>query len=284
MSLLRKRVLRVFAVIVMCLFWEVGLVYILAFVSDHVPDWRNLSEIKIFGGNILIPASLIFYRHKRYKPWIKEEAENWVANRSAEGIARTKKWHRAFWRGMLWIPSLIALSVFLFLPEAMGLVSHTFDLQFHDLNGHRVHTPLTSYVRSYKNLYVSALIGRGIGRVGPLPYIQKELPLSSLFFYAIVNPRLDHYRDRFLTSDNVRSRRTLSFGSEMMTCADVTSQLDASTSDLVQIECLSSDNDVSADFYGLREDVSTFYEMLNTSTEPPTIRIFRSLPPSAPER
>jgi hypothetical protein len=284
MSLLRKRVIRVFAVIVTCLLWESGLVYMLTFVSDHVPDWREFYEIMFFSGNILISASLIFYRHKRYKRWIKEEAEHWLANRSAEGFAQTKKWHRTFWRSMLWTPCLIALAVFLFLPEAMGVLSHTLDLQPHDLNGHHFHTPLTSLVRNYKNLYVSALIGKGIGRVGPLPYIHKEPPLSSLLFYAIVNPRLDHYRDWFLTSDNVRSKRTLSFGSEMMTCGDVTSNLDTSTSELVHIQCLSSNNDVSADFYGLRGDVNTFYEVLNTSTEAPMIRIFRSLPPSAIEK
>jgi len=282
MSLLRKRALRLFAVMATCLLWEVGLVYILAFVSDHVPNWRDLYGMMFFGGNILIPAALIVYRRKRYKLWIKEEAENWLANRAAQSIASTKRWHRTFWRSLLWTPSLIALAVFLFLPEAMGVLSHAFDLQSHDLNGHRLHTPPTSLVRNYNNLYVSALIGRGIGRIGPLPYLRKEPPLSSLFFYAIVNPQLDHYRDWFLTSDDVRSRRTLSFGSEMMTCADVTSNLDASTSTLVHIECLSSNNDVSADFYGLHEDVNTFYEMLNTSTEPPVMRIFRSPPPSAP--
>jgi hypothetical protein len=184
---------------------------------------------------------------------------------------------------MLWTPSLIALSVFLFLPEAMRIVSHAFDLQSHELNGHVLHPPSTSFLRSYENLYVSAMIGRGIGRVGPLAYLHKEPPQSSLFFYAIGNPRHDHDRDWFLTSENVRSRRTVSFGSETMTCADVTSDFDALKSKLVHIMCLSSNNDVSADFYGLGADANIFYEVLRTSTEMPRIRIFRALPPRSPE-
>lgn len=283
MSLLRKRALRVFTVIVTCLVWEVGLIFILAFASDHFADGRDLFDIMFFGGNILIPTLLIFYRHRRRDQWIKEEAENWLAHRLAQAIAPTNNWQRTFRRGMLWMPSLIALSVFLFLPEAMGIVSHALDRRSHDLNDHVVHPPLTSFLRSYENLYVSAMIGRGIGRVGPLAYLHKEPPLSSLFFYAIGNPRLDHDRDWFLTSENVRSRRTVPFGSETMTCADVTSNLDALKSKLVHIMCLSSNNDVSADFYCLGADVNIFYEVLKTSTEPPRIRIFHTLPPRAPE-
>jgi len=283
MSLLKKRVLRAFEAILICVVWEFGLIYLLAFVSDHLADWRELSEIIFFGGNILIPASLVFYRHRQRDRWIKEEVENWLAQRTAQAIAPTRARNRILWRVLLWTPSLIALSVFLFLPEAMGIVSHVFDLHSHDLNNHRLHPPLTSFVRSYENLYVSALIGRGIGRVGPFPYLHKEPPLSSLFFYAITNPRLDHYRDWFLTNDNVRSRRTLRFGSETMKCADVSSNSGASGSELVHIMCLSSNNDVSADFYGLGADASIFYEVLTSSTELPTIRIYRSLPPRAPE-
>jgi hypothetical protein len=283
-SLLGKRVLRAFTVIVACLVWEVGVIFISVVLANCFGERRDLFEVVFLAGNILIPALLILYRHRQRDRWIKEEAEHWLAQRTRQAIAPTKKWHGIFWRSVLWTPSLIALSVFLFLPEAMGIVSHVFDLQSHDLNGHRVHLPFTSFVRSYENLYVSALIVRGIGRVGPLPYLHKEPPLSSLFFYAIGNPRLDHDRDWFLTSDNVRSRRTVSFGSEKMTCADVTSDVDALKSELVHIMCLSSNNDVTADFYGLRGDVKVFYEVLRTSTELPMIRIFRSLPPIAPEQ
>jgi hypothetical protein len=265
------------------LIWEIGLIFSLAFVNDHSPYGRDLFETVFYAGSILVPTLfLIFYRYRRRDKWIREEAENFLAQRTAP-ITPTKKWYRIFWRGMLWTPSLITLSVFLFLPEAMGIVSHAFDLRSHNLNNHFVHPPLTSFVRSYENLYVSALIGRGIARVGSVAYLHKELPLSSLFFYAIGEPRLDHDRDWFLTSENVRSRRTVPFGSETMTCADVTSNSDALKSELVHIMCVASNNDVSADFYGLGADVNTFYEVVKTSTELPTIRIFHSLPPRVPQ-
>ncbi len=249
------------------------------------PDFPDLVLAVVFlSGNLLIiPFSLIYYRHRRRDRWIQEEAERWLAKRSAQSGTPVSIWSSKMRRRLLWLPSLFALAVFLFEPEAMGIVSHILNRQSHDLNDHRLHLPFTSFVRSYGNLYVNALIGRGIGRVGILQYWQKEPQLSSLFFYAIRNPRLDHDRDWFLTSDNVRSRKIVSFGSEMMTCADVTSNLDASESKLVHIMCLSSNNDVSADFYGLLTDLNIFYEVLKTSTELPTIRIFQSLPPRAPE-
>jgi hypothetical protein len=282
MALLRKRAVRAFAAIFISLFWELGLIFILALVSDYFEGSEDLLTIIFFGTNLLIPALLIFYPHRWRDQWIEEEAENWLVQRSAQAIAPSKRWVRTLRRGMLWAPSLIALSVLLFLPEAMGIVSHVFDRQSHDLNDHRLHLPLTSFARNYGNLYMNALIGRGIGRVGPLPYLHKKPPMSSLFFWAVQNPRLDRYRDWFLTSDNVHSRRTLSFGSEMMTCADVTANVDASKSDLVRIMCLSSNNDVRADFYGLRTDVHIFYEVVETSTELPTIRIFEFPPPKVP--
>jgi hypothetical protein len=281
MSLLRKRVLRVFGIIVVCLVWEVGLIFSLAFVGDHFPDGDNLIEMVFYAGNILIPILLVFYRSRRRDQWIEEEAENWFAFRTAQAIAPRKKGHRIFWRIMLWTPSLIALSVFLFLPEAMGIISHTFDLQTHDLNDHRVHLPLTSFVRSYKGLYVSALVGRGIGRVGLLPYLRKEPPLSSLFFYAVSDPSSDHSRDWILTDERIHSRRTLVFGSEMITCANVPSHHGVWETNLLNIQCRASKNDVYAGFYALDEDVDIFYEALKNSSELPTIRIFRSIPSPA---
>jgi hypothetical protein len=283
MSLLRKRVLRVFGIVVACLVWEVVLIFSSAFLSDHFPDRDNLFVMVFYAGNILIPTLLIFYRYRRRDQWIKEEAENWFAYRTAQTSAPTKKGQRIFWRIMLWIPSLIALSVFLFLPEAMGIVSHTFDLQTHDLNDHRVRLPLTSFVQSYKKSYVVALVGRGIGRVGLFPYFHKEPPLSSLFFYAVWDPSSDHSRDWILRDERIRSRRTLVFGSEMMTCADVPSHHGVPETDLMNIQCLASKNDVYAGFYGLPEDVDIFYEALKNSTELPTMRTFRAIPPKPPE-
>jgi hypothetical protein len=292
MLLSLKRAGRVLAAITGWLLFNFVLGY-LDFVVPSIPytfafgaDFLEIVFAVVFlSGNLLIiPFCLIYYRHSRRDRWIQEEAERWLAKRSAQSGTPVSIWSGKMRRRLLWLPSLLALTVFLFEPEAMGIVSHIFDRQSHDLNGHLLHTPLTSFVHNQGNLFVSALIGRGIGRVGPLPYMRKSMPISSLFFYGVVNPRLDHYRDWFLTSDNVRSRRTLPFGSETITCADVTSGLDAPGSDLVEIACRSFNNDISADFYGIRDDVNEFYEILTTSTEPPMIPVFRSLPPIVPEK
>jgi hypothetical protein len=291
MLLSLKRAGRVFAAVTGWLLFDFLLVYLssvmpcVPYAYTLGPDFPELAFAVVFlASNILIiPICLIYYWHRRRDRWIQEEAERWLAERSAQSGTPVGIWSSKMRRRLLLLPSLLALAVFLFEPEAMGIVSHLFDQQSHDLNDHRLHLPFSSFVRSYENLYVSALIGRGIGRVGLLRYSHKGPSLSSLFFYAIRNPRLDHDRDWLLTSDSVRSRITVSFGSEMMTCADVTSNLDASESKLVHIMCLSSNNDVSADFYGLPIDLNIFYEVLKTSTELPAIRIFQSLPPRAPE-
>ncbi len=289
MLLSLKRAARVFAAITGWLLFDFILVYLYS-VTPSVPysytlgsNFLDLTFVAIFlASNILVfPICLIYCRHRRRDRWIQDEAQRWLAKRSSQPRNAVGIWSSRVRRMLLFLPSFLALAVFLFEPEAMGIVSHIFDGQS-DLNDHRLHLPYTSFVRSYENLYVNALIGRGIARVWLSPDSHKELIGSSMFFYANRNPRLDHDRDWIMTSANVLSRKSVLFGADMMTCADVTSNLDASESQLVHIMCLSSNNDVTADFYGLRSDLNIFYEVLKTSTESSTIRIFQSLPPRAP--
>jgi hypothetical protein len=113
-------------------------------------------------------------------------------------------------------------------------------------------------------LYLSALIGRGIARVGPLPYWRKEPPFSSLFFYAN-HDELKY--DQFLTRNKVLLERTLPFGDEMLTCWRVFPTAGHMEFSFVEIRCLASKNDFTASFYGLDEDTAVFHEVLENATE-----------------
>jgi len=216
---------------------------------------------------MLIPMFLIYFRHRRRDRWIKEEAEEWLANRSERRSAPTRTWPNKVRRGALLVPSIVALAVFLFLPESMGIVSHLFSGRTVELNNHRLHTPVTSFIRSYHNSYLNVLIGRGIGRVGLMPYWRQDPPFSSLFFYAILDPLNDHYSDEFLTREKVILERTMAFGDETLTCWQIIPKSGPVESDFIAVSCVTSKNDLTASFYGSRRDATVFYKILDDATE-----------------
>jgi hypothetical protein len=155
---------------------------------DHWSDSEFLAEGGIAAAllllcflaiNILIPIVLIYIRHKRRAKWIEEEVEEWLANRLATPIPRSTAWPRQVRRNLLWIPSLIALAVFLFEPETAGIVSHLFYGRSVTLDHHRFQLPLTSWITYSGASGVVAILESGIARVGPISYWQKGPPISS---------------------------------------------------------------------------------------------------------
>lgn len=220
MSLSLKRALRVSAAVAGWLLFDFGFLCLILIAENaglFTPGefFPTIVAITFLGSNILIAGFLIYFRHRRRSLWIKEEAERWLANRSEKLTAPARGWSRKARCRLLWIPSVLALLVFLFLPETMSIISHLFSGQTFKLNTHRLRPPLISFISSRQNLYLSVLMGRGIARVGPLPYWRHEPPFSSLFFYAN-HDRLKY--DQFLTRDKVLLERTLPFGDEMLTC------------------------------------------------------------------
>jgi hypothetical protein len=264
-----KRALRVSAAIAGWLLFDFGFLFLTSLAVStgfFAPSefFDTTVAITFLGGNIVIAGVLIYFRYRRRGLWIKEEAERWLANRSEKSTAPARGWSLKARCRLLWIPSVLALLVFLFLPETMGIVSHLFSGRTFKLNTHRLRPPLTSFISSRQDLYLSALIGRGIARVGPQPYWRKEPPFSSLFFYAI-HDQLRY--DQFLTHDKVSLERTLPFGDEMLTCWHVFPRAGHMESRFVDIRCLASQNDITASFYGLDEDKAMFYEVLKNATE-----------------
>jgi hypothetical protein len=264
MLLTLKRTLRVSSAVAAWIFLNVGFAYLAHFLdvpdSPYVDDGtvQSVFTLIFLGANLLIPIFLIYYRHRRRDLWIKEEAGRWLAQRSAPGAERARLRRRRLRHVVLWIPSVLALLVLLFLPESIGITSHLFYGYSFALARHKITLPLTAYVATYRNQYVTAFIGHGIGRAGLVPHLY-----SSLFFYAEPNPS-NGWRKRDLARGNIVVAREPSFGSETLTCYFVSKTTE---SDPIKIECLASQNDLYGEFYGLRMDLPMFYKVLEDATE-----------------
>jgi hypothetical protein len=268
-----KRALRTFAILAGWLLFNLGFVHLVASMEDSwwlVPGGvaESIVGTTFLVSNVVIPALLIYWRYKRRGQWIAEEANEWLTKRQNEPSTLRKR-NRAILRGLLWLPSLTAMTVFLFLPETMGLVSHLFCGPSVALGKHRMVVPITSFVRIGKlptgeSLYLNVLLGKGICRVGLGPYWQKEPPFSTFFYYA--NPDTnDHSRDDFLSHDTILSKRTIEFGDETIACWEVANHR-REYEPVTRVECRTSKNDLSAGYYGLREDLPEFYNTLSRTT------------------
>jgi len=86
-----------------------------------------------------------------------------------------------------------------------------------------------------------------------------------MFFYAD-DPR-DHWRETYMAREKTILARTLPFGNETLTCREILSRSEAAESDPIRIECLASQNDLGAQFYGPRADAAVFYEVIENATE-----------------
>ncbi len=219
---------------------------------------------------ILIPIVLIYIRPKRRAKWIEEGAEEWLAIRLATPIPRTNAWPRQVRRNVLWIPSLIALAIFLFEPETAGIVSHLFYGRSVTLDHHRFQLPLTTWITYSGGNGVVAILVSGIARVGPISYWQKGPPISLFDIYLINDPIDDNSRGHS-DSEKIVSHRTMPFGKETLTCRDIVPSRYLRSSlpnvDIADISCLASTNDFVMYFGARRVDASKFYEILEKEKE-----------------
>jgi hypothetical protein len=266
MLLSLKRFLRVCAGLAGWLLFNFALIYLAYLVDTRTTPVADAADMVLtavfFSLNLIIPTFLIYLRHKRRPSWINDEADRWLARRRSANEPRRQIYQKLL-QQMLWIPSLLAMSVLLFLPESMGLVSHAFAGRAFNLNGHYLRLPLTSFITYHRDdRYVAILIGKGIGRVGVGPYLRGHPALSSLFFDAVQDPAHFNYQELYLRRERLTSQRTLPFGNESLTCWDLALRTYDPGPDFVRIKCLASTNDFTAGFDGLREDESTFYDVL----------------------
>jgi hypothetical protein len=259
--------MKLVALWLLCFVGELA-VFTLAFTAGYFSDQYRYPRIATIGvlvgivaGNIALIGSILYYRHKTRHHWVRSEADRWLAQRSRHPVGVYRARVKSI-RKLLWLPSVLALTVFLFLPESFGVFLHLFYSGAVDLNHHHLEVPVTWWITNDGRLYLWALAGKGIGRVGPLPYWRREPPISGMLFYAISDPANNHAWDKPPIPGIVLSTRTLVFGTDALTCWEL-----RPFRGLASVRCVSSKNDFTASFLGQEADVRAFYRVLERSTE-----------------
>jgi hypothetical protein len=227
---------------------------------------RHIDLVAFVFGNVLMIGLLLYFRHKTREQWIRVEAKQWLAERSQPPVyARSRR----LWRTVLWIPSVFVLAIFLFLPEAVGLVSHLFCGPTVRLRQYRLKIPPTWIVETSSDSSAWVIAGKGIGRVGIRRYWRREEPISEASFYA--GSDLPSLGEWYLSHARILSKPTLRLGQRELTCLDIVSYSDSrpfpTNPSFAEIFCSSDQHDFNASFYGQRSDSSAFYDLLRGATE-----------------
>jgi len=213
-------------------------------------------------------GSLVYFRHRTRDRWIRGEADKWLAERIRQTNPQARLWRKRLQRRVLWVPSAVALMVFLFFPETTGFASHMFCGRFIHLGEYRINTPLTWIVASRDDSSAWVIATKGIGRTGFRTYWRKEAPVSEMVFHISSDPA-PPTSEWYLAHARVLSKQTLQFGPEKLTCLDIVAYAEtrpvAMSPDLAEILCSSERNDIGVNFVGQRSDSSDFYEVLQSA-------------------
>lgn len=253
----------------------VPIILTLIFLPVGILIWAFSVSKLIFA--VLLPVvvgsvglSLHFVIRKGAKWSVQLESRRWLAERQSGSDASERKWRSRGIGLASWIPLLIVLLVFLFLPETWGILSHVNQAQFANLPGYRVPIPATWIVLFHGNQpegggsWVNGIAGRGIA-FGVRPYLKMRVPLSSW------DIRTQPLRDTEVPKDDdAIARRVFTIGSESITCLDywpsyLVRPVNVETSPIAYVECGGAGR-LRAGFFGERDQLATFYRMLEGIT------------------
>ncbi len=205
---------------------------------------------------------------------VELEAARWLAERQYETDPTEHRWRDLGVRWSSWVPSLMVLLVFLFLPEIWGILSHVNQPPGGKLHGYRVHIPVTWIILDSGDnpvddvSWVGGLAGQGMGR-GVTSYLHAEFPLSS---WNIETEPYDPsneptMRHRLPKAEEVIGQRVFRIGNESVTCLEywpsyLIRPKHVEDSSLAFVEC-SSTGRLYASILGRRSDLPAFYKMLD---------------------
>jgi hypothetical protein len=266
MLLSLKRALRVTATIAGWIIFDFSLLYFISFAEDQNSDaFVNILGIGFLVANLfLIPAVLIYLRHRRRKQWIKDEAERWLTIRVIERTGPSKRWPRRLRRGLLLVPSALAVTVLFFESESFGVLSQLFHGRTAIFKGHRLHIPATAFISDSDDRNLSLLLGKGIARVGLSVYLGAGLRLTSVNLY--VDP--PDYFDRSFIDQNHPADREFAFGQETLDCRFTDQRPPLLDRDMyTYVSCVTSNRDFVAYFGGPTSDLPIFYEILTSANK-----------------
>lgn len=257
-----QRTIRLVGLWLSCLAGEFAVFIVAAAAAAFVSDYGYASAsffVALIVGNVVLIGSIFRFRYKRRHKWLREEADRWLAHRSRFLSGAYRRRSRLIRKG-LWLPSLLALTILLFPLESFGILTHLFYPRA-VVNGYHVAVPITWWVVDENPHDLVALAGKGIGRIGPMPYWQLEFPVSDMGFYAIEDPAQDRFFDG-LPAPEIAPTRTLKFGNGELMCWE------SGRLKVPSVRCVSSKNDLAAFFDGDdRADLDAFYQVVERVTE-----------------
>jgi hypothetical protein len=234
------------------------------------PITRSLYPVVILG----IASVLAFHiTKKERKRVVVFESSRWLAERQAGIGARERRGRERAIRWSLWIPSVVVLTVFLFLPEVWGLLTHMQRPRAGQLPGYEVTIPPTWIIISNGTNSltgasgVSGIAGRGMGR-GAQRYLHFGDP--SISGWGVGIAEYDEPKRRSLSRDEAAvARRDFQIGRAKLTCLEYRPSwgrpMRTDAEPLVLIECTGSDR-LHASFTGERIHAPAFYGMLASMT------------------
>jgi len=221
---------------------------------------------------LTVPILLFLINRRATKRGVELESSRWLAEREAGLSAdQRRSRNRAICRS-LWIPSLLVVLIFLFLPEVWGLLTHAGQPRAGKLTGYEVTVPPT-WIILYSGSSspggwsaVSGIAGRGIG-LGVKQYLNFGDPPISNWGVGVAGS--DEARRKLSHRGEPTARRDFQVGKAKLTCFEYRPlwgrPMRVDDGPLVLIECSSPDR-LQATFVGEKIHVAAFYGMLASMT------------------
>jgi len=219
---------------------------------------------------IVVILSFLINKKARERS-VELETSRWLTERQAEIAPRAQRLRGWAIRLALWIPSVMVLTLFLFLPEVWGLLTHLRQPRAGELPGYQVIIPATWIIVShYENSLTgsfgaSGIVGDGLG-IAVRRYLHpRDLPLSSWGVGVSDEPQRIPRR-WVLSLGEVRAHHEFQIGKTALSCSEYLPSWG------VFVECSNSDR-LHATFTGEKVHVPAFYKMVAGITQAlPTIQ------------
>jgi hypothetical protein len=267
------------------LFFFLGFIFSLSFAA-YLDYWGNrFALIGFLLGFSIFCAVLVWIRRKTGKWTIAADAKAWLAYRSWRQIhPRRAKYLRILHRTFLWFPSICGAIVLFFLPVA----SHIRHPGTHVVPHYRFSIPLNCLIiKSSETEFVRTFFSnQGAARYGFTPiWFTRSVPSYAVF--APTNPDdadrwprpEEEIVSRHITHVSVRKFQLGMIGAACYEYpftgnyyADFSPSM-RTPPVMWESDCSTKPNGVDynlrASFVGYREDLPTFYDLLNSATPDP---------------
>jgi hypothetical protein len=247
-----------------------GSIFTLGFAAYLVSVGRKIAPIPFLLGFSLICAAPVWFRHKTGKWTVAADATAWLAHRSWRQMhPRRAKYLRIFQLSFLLFPSLCAAFTLFFLPVA----SHLLFSGTHLVPHYRFSTPLNwLMIKSRGNLEVWTFFSnQGAARYGFTPiWFNHSMP-SVATFLTSGPTTAEGWRlpEGELASGHTArlAVRRFQLGTVTATCYEYRhTYKPALWESLCSTQPNGVDDNMRAAFFGQREDLPAFYDLLSSAT------------------